>query len=313
MIGVLNGFLTIWVVVGVGWLLAQLKILDEKAQYVLSKVAFHAGLPCLLFGALLRAELGRIFSTNVIVSVLAIAITVTLYLVPAIAWWRRDAGHLVIGSFGSAYVNANNMGLPIAAHVIGDTSWVAPILLIQVIFLQPFGLALLDVLDAKREHREVSRWEYVTLPFRNPMTVGVLIGVILNLTNINPPEIVVNITDLIGGLSVPAMLIAFGISLRLGPLPGKGNLRETVYICVLKVILQPLIALVLAHWVFRLDMTTTLAVTVMAGLPTAQNVFVFAMRGRQSVQLARDVIFITSLASIPAITVFAAVVHAIVG
>lgn len=312
MIGVLNGFMTIWVVVGVGWLLAQLKILDEGAQHVLSKVAFHAGLPCLLFGSLLRAELGRIFSTNVIVSILAIALTVTLYLIPAALRWRRDPGHLVIGSFGSAYVNANNMGLPIAAYVVGDTSWVAPILLIQVIFLQPFGLALLDVLAAKKEHREVATWEYVTLPLRNPMTVGVLLGVILNLTQLHPPQVIVNITDVIGGISVPAMLIAFGISLRLGPLPGKGNLGETIYISVLKVLVQPLIALCLARWLFHFDVVTTLAVTVMAGLPTAQNVFVFAMRAKESVQLARDVIFITSLASIPAITAYAALVHTLI-
>lgn len=309
MIGVLNGFLTIWVVVGVGWLLAQLKILDESAQRVLSIVAFHAGLPCLLFGALYRAELGRIFSMNVVVSILAIALTVLIYLLPARLLWKRDPGHLVIGSFGAAYVNANNMGLPIAAFVIGDTSWVAPILLIQVVFLQPFGLALLDILSARREHRESSPWDYLTLPLRNPMTIGVATGALCNVTNLAVPEVVVNITDVIGGISVPAMLIAFGISLRLGPLPGRGNVAETAYICVLKVLIQPLIAFLLAHFVFKFDVATTLAVTVMAGLPTAQNVFVFAMRSKQSVQLARDAIFITSLASIPAITAFAAFIQ----
>jgi hypothetical protein len=35
----------------------------------------------------------------------------------------------VIGTFSSAYVNAGNLGLPIAAYVLGDASLVAPMLL----------------------------------------------------------------------------------------------------------------------------------------------------------------------------------------
>lgn len=311
MVGVLGGFLTVWVVVGVGWVLAQLKVLDETAQANLSQVAFNAGLPCVLFTALLNADLRRIFSTNVIVSILAIAASVVSYLLVATLVWHRGPGHKVIGSFGSSYVNANNMGLPIAAYVMGDTSWVAPILLIQVIFLQPFGLALLDVLNARREGRQTSAALYFTLPLRNPMTIGVLAGVVCNLLGWSPPALLIDIATLTGGIAVPAMLIAFGVSLRLGPLPGKGNVAETMFVSALKVIGQPLVALALARWVFGLDLATTLAVTVMAGLPTAQNVFVFAMRGRESVQLARDLIFITSVASIPAITALAALVHAL--
>lgn len=308
---VLSGFFSIWFVIGIGWLMAHLKVLDETAQRILSQVAFFIGVPALLFNSLATAELGRIFSRNVIVSVLAIFIALAIYLIPAKLIWHRDAGHQVIGGFGSCYVNANNMGLPIAAYVLSDTSWVAPILLIQVIFLQPLGLSILDSLRARRRGEHISWVANVTLPLRNPMTLGTLAGLIVNLAGWRMPDLFTNTVGLVGGIAVPAMLVAFGISLRTGPLPGQGNVGETVFISVLKVILMPLIAFGLAHFVFALDPVTTLAVTVMAGLPTAQNVFVFAMRGEESVQLARDVIFITSLASIPAITAFAAMVHAV--
>lgn len=306
--GVLAGFFTIWAVIAVGWLLAQLKVLDEQAQGILSKVAFYVGVPALLFSSLRTADVGRVFSSNVIVSVLAIAATLAIYLIGARLIWRRDAGHLVIGGFASCYVNANNMGLPIAAYVLGDTTWVAPILLIQVIFLQPIGLSILDGLAAKRDGKATSLTRNLTLPFRNPMTLGVLAGLAVNLSGIWLPKVLLDTADLVGGIAVPAMLIAFGISLRLGPLPGQGNAAETAFISVLKIIAMPLIAFGLAR-LFGLDATTTLAVTVMAALPTAQNVFVFAMRGLESVQLARDAIFITSFASIPAVTVIAALLH----
>lgn len=308
--GVLAGFFTIWAVIAVGWLMAQLKVLDENAQAVLSRVAFYVGVPALLFASMVHADVGRVFSVNVIVSCLAIAITLAIYLVLASTVWRRSAGHKVVGGFASCYVNANNMGLPIAAYVLGDTTWVAPILLIQVIFLQPLGLSILDGIAARRAGRPSSWLFNATLPLRNPMTIGVLAGLAVNVAGIGLPTVLLDTASLIGGIAVPAMLVSFGISLRLGPLPGQGNLGETVTISVLKVIGMPAIAFGLAR-LFGLDGETTLAVTVLAGLPTAQNVFVFAMRSEESVQLARDVIFITSFAAIPAVTALAALVHAL--
>ena len=44
-----------------------------------------------------------------------------------------------------------------------------------------------------------------------------------------------------------------------------------------------------------------LAVTVIAALPTAQNVFTLAMRYERGVILARDTIFVATLLSVPVI------------
>lgn len=305
---VLSGFFTIWFVIGIGWLMAQLRVLDESAQRILSQVAFNVGVPALLFASLRVADLERIFSTNVIVSVLAIGLALAIYLLAANLIWRRSAGHQVIGGFASCYVNANNMGLPIAAYVLHDTSWVAPILLVQVVFLQPLGLSILDAIKARREGHPTSWLHNASLPLRNPMTIGTLLGLAANLLAVPLPGLLISTIDLVAGIAVPAMLIAFGISLRRGPLPGQGNVAETVAVSVIKVVIHPLIAFGLAL-AFGLDAEATLAVTVMAGLPTAQNVFIFAMRGEESVQLARDAIFITSFASIPAVTLMAALVQ----
>ena len=59
--------------------------------------------------------------------------------------WKRDRGDTVIGAFASAYVNAGNLGLPIASYVLGDASLIGPTLLTQLLILQPLGLAVLDM------------------------------------------------------------------------------------------------------------------------------------------------------------------------
>lgn len=50
----------------------------------------------------------------------------------------------VIGTLCSMYVNAGNLGLPIATYVLGDAALVAPVLLLQLLLLQPVAMAVLD-------------------------------------------------------------------------------------------------------------------------------------------------------------------------
>ena len=313
---VLSGFATIWTVIGVGVLVAHLRLFDQKAQRLLSRFAFFVGLPPLMFMMMSRADLGRVFGRHVIVSVLAILVSAGAYLGASLLRTRLSSGerpglgHLTIGTFCAAYVNANNMGVPIAAYVMKDTSWVAPVLMTQMIILQPLGLSLLDVDSARRTGRRTSVLRNVSMPFRNPLTIAVLLGLAANLLGWRPPVLLADTLDLLGGVAVPSMLISFGISLRLGPLPGRENRGETLFICLLKLVGQPVAAWVLAR-AFGLDLATTLAVVVMAGLPTAQNVFVFSTRYDTDVSLARDVIVITTVCSIPAITLYASGIHAL--
>ncbi len=297
----LSGYVTIWTVIAVGWLAAHLRVLDHAARKVLSRFAFTIASPVLLFTLLARADLHHLFSATLVVSALAIVITGVGYLVVARVFLRpRTVSADVVGALCAAYTNAGNLGLPVAAYVLGDMTWMAPILLIQIVILQPTALALLD---AQRGASGEHRWtHYVSLPFRNPLTLGSLTGLAANLLGWQVPDLIWAPATMLGATAVPAMLVAFGISLRLDPLPGRGpHVRELAVVTVAKVLVHPAIALGLATVVFGLPMPQVLAVTVLAALPTAQNIFIIAGRYRVGYRLARDAIFISTIASIPVI------------
>ena len=59
--GVLAGFATITIVIGLGFLLAQLKILDATAQGVLTRVAFYIASPALMITVLGGTDIHRLF------------------------------------------------------------------------------------------------------------------------------------------------------------------------------------------------------------------------------------------------------------
>jgi malonate transporter len=303
--GVLAGFAIIGIIIGLGFLLAQLKILDATAQGVLTRVAFYVASPALMVTVLGKTDVHRLLSANLIASLGSVAVAATFAVLLVRLLWKREAGDTVIAAFCSAYVNAGNLGLPIAAYALGDAALIAPMLLAQMLILQPAGLAVLDGVThvpspgISRRRLLLVR---LTRPLRNPLAVGSLVGLALALTGIRLPVAINAPLTLVGGMAVPCMLLAYGISLRLGPRPGAGEPAIQVATLVsLKLVVQPIAAYVIGRYVAGLVGPDLLAVTVIAALPTAQNVFTFAMRYNRAVILARDTIFMATLLSVPVI------------
>jgi len=303
--GVLAGFATIGIIIGLGFLLAQLKVLDATARGVLTRIAYYVASPALMVTVLGGTDVHRLLSANLIASLASVAVSATIAVLLARLLWKRDAGDTVIAAFCSAYVNAGNLGLPIAAYALGDAALVAPMLLAQLLVLQPAGLAVLDSIThipspgISRRRLLLIR---LTRPLRNPLAMGSLVGLMLALTGIKLPVLINVPLTLVGGIAVPSMLLAYGISLRLGPRPGAGEPPSQVgTLVLLKLVIQPIAAYLIGAYAVGLDGRDLLAVTVIAALPTAQNVFTLAMRYERGVILARDTIFVATLLSVPVI------------
>jgi malonate transporter len=302
--GVIEGFGTIAAVIALGALLAQLRVVDDRARVVLSRLSFFVASPALMVTVLGRADVTSVLSRSLVATASAVLVCAVLYLLGARLVWRKPAADTVIGTLSAVYVNAGNLGLPIAAYVLGDAALVAPTLLMQLLVLQPLALA---VLDHAVSGRGFSVARALTRPLTNPLTVGSLVGLALAVSGVELPGAIEDPLVLVGGMAVPSMLLAYGISLRLGPRPGNGtSASEIGYITVLKLVVQPLTAYVAGRFVLDLDAKALFAVTVLAALPTAQNIFVHATRYRRAEVLARDSIFVTTLLSVPAIATVAA-------
>ena len=309
MLGVLAGFVTIGAVIGLGALLAQWRILDVNGQKTLVRLSFFVASPALIVTVLAHTDVSQIFSANLIASIGSVVVAASIWVLLARLVWRRTVGVTVIGAFGSAYVNAGNLGLPIAAYALGNASLIVPMLLTQMLILQPAGLMALDLATSKASDLSRSAWLWYMLsrPFRNPLTVGSLVGLLLSLTGWQIPRLIGDPLQLVANMAVPGMLLAYGVSLRLGPPPGAGEPKIQVgTVVLLKNVVQPLVAFLIARYLVGLEPADVFAVTVIAALPSAQNVFTIAVRYNQGSVLARDTIFLSTLLAVPAIVLIAA-------
>lgn len=302
MTGVLIGFAIIGAIILIGYIAGRAGVLGESAGFVLSRLAFWVLSPCLLFTVLADADVHVLFSYLLPVSAIAALASGLVFALIARVLFKRAVSETVIGSLASGYVNANNIGIPVAVYVLGDAALSAPVVMLQLLVLAPIALTILDVQDRGK----TSVLRVIAQPFKNPIIIGSLLGAIVSIFGLSIPDPVMEPFHVIGAAAVPVVLLAFGMSLHgQKPLaPGTAR-RDVILATTLKIVFMPLVAWIVGV-LFRLGPAELFTVVVLAALPSAQNVFNYAQRYSRGEILARDSVLLTTVLSIPALLVVAA-------
>jgi malonate transporter len=294
-----------------GYVIGLSGVLRAQDEAVLSRLAFFVAAPALLFTTLSTAELRSIISPVLVTAVCGVLAVQTVYVLAARLWWRRPRGEVTIGALASSYVNSGNLGIPISVYVLGDGALVAPILLLQLLVMVPTAFLILDTAPARGPVARDPVWAVLGRALRNPITVATLLGLSVALTGIKIPDPVMEPIRLVGAAAVPVGLLAYGLGLsgaRRGsrrdpgadPLdpPESTTRRDVVLAVLLKSFVQPLVTF-LTGLLLGLEGTMLLAATIFGALPTAQNIYIFAMHYRTGKRMARSTLLVTTVLSIP--------------
>ena len=220
MADVVAGLAVFGAVIAVGWLLVRTRAVPADADGVLTRVCFFAATPALLVTTLSRADLTAVLSRSTAVAVAAeLTAIVSAWCLHCLVL-RRPTAEATIGALASGYVNAANLGIPVAALVLGDAATIAPILLLQLLVLTP---ATFTVLDAVTRRGNPSRLATLTVPLRNPLLWGVVAGTAANLGGVDLKEwgggYPAQGLEMLGRVAVPLMMLALGMSLAGAPRP----------------------------------------------------------------------------------------------
>ena len=86
--------------------------------------------------------------------------------------------------------------------------------------------------------------------------------------------------------------------------------KDVILASALKLIAMPVAAWAIAKFAFGLDGHALFAAVILAGLPSAQNVFNWSQRYDRGVIIGRDTVFVTTLGSIGALVLIAWVLTA---
>jgi predicted permease len=299
MLGVLAGFFVVWAIILVGMFVGRRNILGDNARSVLSALTFFVASPALLFETLSKAKLHDVFAAPLLVTAVGAVTTAVLFFGIVRFALKRTVPESLMSSMSASLANSANLGIPIAVFVLGDASYVAPLLIFQLAFFTP---VFLMSLDATTSSHRTTPLRFVLMILRNPMIVGTALGLTVAATGWQVPPLLLEPIHLIGGAAIPAMLIAFGMSLNGSrPLQAAGGRRlDALLASFFKLVVHPLMAFLFARFALGMDGQALFAAVVTASLPTAQNVFVAASRYRTGVTVAKDTVLITTVVAVPA-------------
>ncbi|MGW2373055.1 AEC family transporter [Kitasatospora sp. NPDC001683] len=295
----LSAFAPIWALTAVGYVVARAGLLGPQAEMVLTRYVFHVAMPAALFLMIARTPLGHFANPSMLAFVAGAAAATGLGLLVGRLVFRRKRGELAIGAMAAGYVNSANLGIPVTMQVVGDASFVGPVVLFQILLVTPAVLAVLDSGAAGRR-------ALLTLPLRNPILLATALGALASATGLRLPAELHRSAELLGGAGVPTALVALGMSLRNRP-PADGLSRraEVGLTVAIKTLVQPLFTLVVAGPVLHLPTHQLLTVVLFSALPTAQNVYTYAREYGQGTDLARDTVLWSTLASMVTLSVIA--------
>lgn len=257
----------------------------------------------------------NLFSPVIAVTFLATAVTALVFCVISAVFFKRDIPTTAMGASAAAYVNSNNIGLPISIFVLGTGAYVAPILVLQLVVFTPMMLAALSVGGGSSgpaepaEGTSRSSRAKILRVIRNslfsPIVLASVAGLVICLAQWEVPAPVMAPVEILGGASIPMILLSFGASLTATTVLDSAADRPSVLTAtVIKLVGMPAIAFALGL-LFGLDNEGLYAAVILAALPTAQNVYNYAATYRKGTVVARDSVFLTTFAALPAMLVIA--------
>ena len=211
---VVSGLAVFAVVIAVGWALVRFGAVPASSDTILTGVCFYAATPALLVTTIGGADLATVVSRATLAGLLAETLgIVSAWLVHRLAL-RRSVAESTIGALAAGYVNAANLGIPVLIVLLGDATAIAPILLLQLLVISPAAFAVLDVSTARGAGPGPAVW---TAPLRNPLLLGVVAGLVVNLTGWDAGAaaggLVANSLSTLGALAVTLMMLSLGMSL----------------------------------------------------------------------------------------------------
>lgn len=298
--------LPIILTITVGYLVVISGILPREGWEGTNTLNFNILIPATLVHAIAGADLSHLTSVAWIAALLA-----TLGVVAGAAVALRfliNPTVLPNSAFTTLFQTTTRwnafIALAAAQQFIGANG-IALLALGMAILIPTINVANIVVLVTFGTAR-TSAAQVVSSIVRNPLVIGCVVGLLINMTGLQLPAPVMGALDLISRAALGMGLLAVGAGIALTRLLEWS--WEVLAGVVLRLVLGPVVFIALAM-VFGLNVSETLAGVLIFAVPAAANGYIVALRMGGDADLYADIMTWQILLSLALLPVWAALVH----
>ena len=295
--------LPIFALIFLGFFCRRANVLGPHATTELNRFVVYLALPALLFDIMAHSRWATLdqpaFAAVFTLSTFIVfALTILLRLRGARGAAPRHLADVSIDGLNAGYGNTGFIGFPLSLIVFGrgmlGLTTVAAIITVCLLFA--VAIVLIEIglqTEARPAHLLLKVGRSL---IRNPLLVAPVLGAGWATTGFPIPASAETFFRLLGDAASPCALVALGLFLgeRRAAAPSERGVSGSLLLVGLKLILQPVLAWVLATQVFRLAPALTHLVVVLAALPTGTGPFMLAeFYGREATITARSILLST--------------------
>lgn len=283
-------------IVLLGYVIVRIGVLSIRNINGVSRLVFNILIPILLFNSLSKVELPQQFKWQFF-----LAYYLVVLVVYGLAMWTSKRffaySHEEQGVFGmgSSYSNMVLVGLPIISAGFGDEALLPLFMLVSIHSAVQFFIVTLVVEGDTSGNRSAPQIAVDTIRrlSRNPIIIGVALGLLVNLLRVPVPPILEETLGLIGRATLPCALIVLGGSLNAYKV--SGHFAEAGTMIGLKMILMPALVWILAFVVFRVDPLWGAVAVMAAGMPVGINAYMTAQKYQVGIATISTAFLISTL------------------
>jgi malonate transporter and related proteins len=289
--------LPVFGLVALGYATALSGLISERANEGITAFLFVIGSPALLFKLITAAVFPDSFPWG---------FWIAYYSGMAVVWvastqfaarlLHKSHGDAVIAGLAAGQANTVLIGIPIILKAYGEAAGFPIAMLLAVNLPITMTVATL-MLEGTRGHAGGAVViKLVKGLATHPLLIGIAAGVVAQMIGYRPSGPIGTMVDMLAGTTVPLSLFALGLSLKAYGI--KRDLPVAAMISVLKLMVHPAIAYVMARYVFALPPAWTGTVVLFAAMPAGINAYLFAARYGQGIGLASTAVALSTILSV---------------
>ncbi|MEX4007804.1 AEC family transporter [Neoaquamicrobium sediminum] len=263
----------------------------------------YIALPALFFQLIARTPIEQLTEWRYIFGVvLSTYLVFSLMFVGSVIVSRGEIAESTIKGLAAAYGNIGYMGPGLALLALGPEAAV-PVALIfcfeNVLHfaIAPTMMALAG--DEKASPGQVALGVVKRIAL-HPFIIATAVGVLAAWLKFEPPVPVARLLEYLAQAAAPCALFVMGVTLALQPL--RRVPRELGAIVTLKLVVHPILCYLVLSLIGNFSEVWVFSAVLLAGLPTATNVFVIAQQYGVWVQRASASLLLTTVLSVVSVT-----------
>ncbi|MGE0563927.1 MAG: AEC family transporter [Pseudolabrys sp.] len=303
MLEVINLALPFFGLIFIGFACGRIKQIPDTALAWMNFFIVYVALPALFYRILAQTPLEQLAQIDFIfATTLATGWAFAFSFAVVMLVRRGHIGRATIGALAGSYGNIGYMGPGLALSTLGPQA-AAPVALIfcfdtlLLFTLVPFLMTLAG--PAPVSFGTIARTALTKIG-TNPLVIASALGALSAALHFQPPVALERLMQFLQNAAAPCALFTLGVTVALRPLQKAP--WEVPVLVSLKLIVHPIILFFLLSLMGNFDPLWVSTAILMAALPPALNVFVFARQYDTWVEEASSAVLVGTLVSVVTLT-----------